>query len=64
VFYPLGRFFFFNRPVIQAVKASLPISVSFLVNPAVSLLMLNGHSVVLIFNTRKSVERFPLLFML
>lgn len=42
----------------QAVKAALSISVSFLVNPLISLLMLNGYSVVLIFNTSRSVDRF------
>ena len=60
---PLGRYFF-SRPVIQAVKAALPISVNILVNPLVSLLMSNGHLIVLICNTSRSVDRFSLLFML
>lgn len=49
--------------MIQAVKADLPILVSFIVSPLVSLLMLNGHLIVLNFNTSRSVSRlFPSIY--
>lgn len=53
------RIFFFNRLVIQA----LTILLGFLVNPLISLLVLNGH-LVLIFSASRSVKRFSHLFML